>query len=441
MIIEVDTVKGFQDYLPPESLKRKEVKRVIEKYFSLYGFLPIETPFIEFDEIMKPDALPNEEQDEAVSDRFRLKDRGGRNLGLRYEFTFQLNRIMKMNPTMKLPFRRYQIGEVFRDEPIGVGRFRQFTQCDVDIIGDSNVNSEAELITMASSILKELNIPFEIQINNRKLLNEIIESVEIKNIKQVMRELDKIDKIGEDTVKSNLRKFADPNQIMTLFKLMEKDITFFKDNAFEGIKDLETLSTLCKKNGIVTKFNPFMIRGFGYYTGNIYEIKLPKKSTIVAGGRYDKSVGKYLNREIPAVGISFGLERVTQLANIPIPAPIKAIILSIQQNTVSNSLAKKFRESGIPVLVSEDKIGKSLEYADAKGIPFVIFIGEDEVKKKKFKIRNMQSGEERMLGEKSIISFLKKQNLFIIPEQLEKAEKVEKTHKKDNAQEMIDEIK
>lgn len=435
MMPEVDTVKGFQDYLPPESLKRREVKKIIEKYFSLYGFVPVETPFIEFDELMKPDALPTEEQDEAVSDRFRLKDRGGRNLGLRYEFTFQLNRLMKMNPNLKLPFRRYQIGEVFRDEPIGAGRFRQFTQCDADIIGDSSINSEAELIMMAASILKELNIPLEIQINNRKLLNEIIESVEIKNAKQVMRELDKIDKIGEDAVKSNLRKFADPNQIMTLFKLMEKDIKFFKDNAFEGIKDLETLYVLCKKNGITVKFNPFMIRGFGYYTGNIYEIKLPGKSTVVAGGRFDKSVGKYINREIPAVGISFGLERVTQLANIPIPAPIKAILLSIQQSNASNSLAKKFRESGIPVLVSEDKIGKSLEYADSRGIPYVIFIGEDEVKKKKFKLRNMQSGEERMLGEKSIISFLKKQNPVIVPEQLEKAEK------KEEAQEIIDKTK
>lgn len=434
MIIEVDTVKGFQDILPPDSLKRREVKKVIEKYFSLYGFLPIETPIVEFDELMKPDSLPNEEQDEMVSDRFRLRDRGGRNLGLRYEFTFQLNRIIKMNANMALPFKRYQIGEVFRDEPISAGRFRQFTQCDADILGDSSIQSEVDLISMTSRILDELNISCEIQVNNRKLLNSIIESVEIKSIKQVMRELDKLEKVGEDAVKTALRKYADTNQIMTLFKLLEKDLKFFKDNAFEGAKDIESLINQCKRNGIQKiKFNPFMIRGLGYYTGNIFEVKERGKSTIAGGGRYDKSVGKYLNREIPAVGISFGLERVTQSSNIPIPAPVKAILISIQQSNATSSLTKKLRESGVPCISSEDKIGKSLEYADSQGIPFVIFIGSEEVEKKKFKIRNMQSGEERMLGEKSLISFLKKSNPVIVPEQLEKKEKI-----KDEAQEIID---
>src|SRR3972149_149307 len=133
MKIEVDTVKGFQDILPPESLKRDSVRKIIEKHFRLHGFAPIETPVIEFDELMKPDTI--NEEDEAVSDRFRLNDRAGRNLGLRYEFTFQLARIFKSNPNIKLPFRRFQIGQIFRDEPVGAGRFRQFTQCDVDIMG------------------------------------------------------------------------------------------------------------------------------------------------------------------------------------------------------------------------------------------------------------------------------------------------------------------
>src|SRR3989344_6464741 len=141
MISEVDTVKGFTDYLPPESLKRDKIRKIVEKVYRLYGFLPIETPIIEYDETMKPNTLPNEQEDEAVSDRFRLKDRAARSLGLRYEFTFQLSRILKQNPNIKLPFRRYQIGDVFRDEPIRAGRTRQFTQCDIDILGDSSVNA------------------------------------------------------------------------------------------------------------------------------------------------------------------------------------------------------------------------------------------------------------------------------------------------------------
>src|SRR3989344_6049993 len=118
MKLDISSVKGFQDYLPPESLKRDKIKKIAEKYYKLYGFLPVETPMMEFDELMKPESLPNEQEDEAVRDRFRLQDRGSRNLGLRYEFTFQLARIFKENPNIKLPFKRYQIGEVFRDEPI-----------------------------------------------------------------------------------------------------------------------------------------------------------------------------------------------------------------------------------------------------------------------------------------------------------------------------------
>ena len=127
MKTEIDTVKGFQDYLPPESLKREAIKKIVEKWFKLYGFSPVETPIIEFDELMQSNT-----EDEAVSDRFRLKDKGNRELGLRYEFTFQLARILKKNPTIKLPFKRYQIGEVFRDEPLRVGRTRQFTQSIVE---------------------------------------------------------------------------------------------------------------------------------------------------------------------------------------------------------------------------------------------------------------------------------------------------------------------
>ncbi len=403
MQIDIGTVKGFQDFLPPESLKREAVQKVIERYFKLYGFLPIETPVIEFDELMKPDVL--ESEDAAVSDRFRLKDRAGRNLGLRYEFTFQLSRIFKQNPNIKLPFRRYQIGQVFRDEPTGAERFRQFTQCDADIIGDSSVQADAECLALFSSILKELKIAAEIQVNNRKLLNAIIESVEIKNQKEVMKELDKKEKIGEDMVKLNLKKYADSNQIMTLFKLFEKDLKFFIDNAFDGAKELQELQLRCRKYGLNIKFNPYMIRGLSYYTGNIFEIIQPGKGSLAGGGRYDKSVGKYSGKEIPAVGISFGFERVVQLANIEIETT-KTIIISLKQDNETIKLTKKLRESGISCLPSFEKVGKALEFANALQIKYAIFIGEDEIKKGKYKLRDMCLGTEKFLTEKQILAEL-----------------------------------
>ena len=412
MQIELDTVKGFRDFLPPESLKRDKIKKIVEKYYKLYGFVPIETPTIELDELMKPNTLPNEEEDEAISDRFRLKDRAGRNLGLRYEFTFQLARIFKQNQNIKLPFRRYQIGENYRDEPIKPGRTRQFTQCDADIIGDSSVNAEAELLSLVNEIFKELGLKeYEVRINNRKLLNAIIESVEITESKKVMKELDKIEKVGEDVVKVNLKKYADSNKILTLFKLMEKPLEFFVENSFDGASEIKELEEKCKKYGVKIVFSPSLVRGFGYYTGFIFEFVVNGKNALVGGGRYDNSVGKYLNREIPAVGISFSIESIMgncpkEIENLEIDFIPKALIISIEQDSESFKLTKKLRKENISCFMTSDRIGKALEYANACSIPYVIFVGEEEVKKDKFKIKNMKSGKEDLLTEKQMISSL-----------------------------------
>jgi histidyl-tRNA synthetase len=413
MKIEIDTVKGFRDYLPPESQKRTEIIATAKKIFELYGFLPIETPIIEYDELMRPDSLPNEGEDDAVAERFKLQDRGGRNLGLRYEFTFQLSRILKQNPNLKMPFKRYQIGPVFRDEPIRQGRVRQFTQCDIDIIGDSSINADAECISCISDVLQALNIKdFQIQLNNRKLLNAIIESVQIKNSKQVLRELDKMQKIGEDTVKLNLRKYTTPNQIITLLKILDKPLSFFIENAFDGSEELQELINLCQLYGLKPVFNPYMVRGFAYYTGPIFEFLKEGKTSIVGGGRYDNSVGKFLNREIPAVGISFSIEALSslcpELSELKTEPQSQVLIISIEEDKESIKLAKSLRKKNISTILTFGQISKQLEYANSQKIPYVIFLGEDEVNNKKFKLKDMTSGEEKLLTEKQLISKLVK---------------------------------
>ena len=409
MKIEIDSVKGFHDFLPPESLKREEIKKIVEKQFKLYGFLPVETPLIEFDELMKSDKLPSETEDSAISERFKLQDRGKRNLGLRYEFTFQLARIFKQNPNIKLPFKRYQIGPLLRDEPVGPLRFRQFTQCDADIIGDLTTNADAECLSLVSDILKELKIPAEIQVNNRQLLSSIIESVEIKKTNEIMRELDKLDKLDIDIVKANLRKYASANQIITLFKILEKGPEFLKENAFPGYEQLEELISLCKDYNVKLKFNPYLARGLSYYTGNIFEVRLPDRNeSIAAGGRYDKVVGKYSSRDIPAVGISFGLERLSQLSQIQPENPIKTIIISINKDKEAIKLTKKLRKSDISCITSFGKTGKALEYANSQNVPYAIFLGEEEIQSKKYKLKDMSSGEEKLLSEKQLIQKLSK---------------------------------
>src|SRR3989338_4395340 len=408
MIYEPETVKGFQDILPPDSQKFQAIERVIEKHFKLYGFLPIKTPTIEFDELMRTNNVG--EEDEAVSDRFRLQDRGGRNLGLRYEFTFQLARLFKQNPNIKLPLRRYQIGSVFRDEPTGQGRFKEFTQCDADIIGDSSIEADAECIALWSDILKALKIKAEIHISNKKLAYAILDSIQLQQKREILKELDKLDKLGEDTIKTNLKKYADANQILTLFKLLEKDLEFFVKNLFEGSDEIFKVQELGKTLGFTIKFNPFIVRGLSYYTGNVIEFKVAEgKHAIGGGGRYDGVAGRFLNRKIPAIGVSFGIERLMEYAQIK-NETTKTLVISLEKDKEANNLAKKLRKENISCIMVSDKPGKALEYGNAYQIPYAIFIGAEELAKKKYKLKNMTSGEEKDLTEKKLISLLKKES-------------------------------
>jgi len=400
-MVEIETVKGFRDVFPPESLKRQKVREVIEKNFKLFGFMPIETPSIEYEELAKGD----NEKDEAVSERFRLKDRGERNLSLRYEFTFQLKRIFKENPNIKLPLRRYQIGNMFRDEPVEKDRYREFMQLDADIIGDSSMKADAECLALADKICKELGIDYKLKINNRKLVNSILKKLDITDTENVLRELDKVEKFGEDEVKKNLTKFADKVQIVGLFKLLQKNIDYFVKEKFEGAEELNELFKILKQYDIKPIFSPSLVRGFSYYTGNIFEGYNEKiKGSLFGGGRYDNLVGKYIKRDIPAVGNSYG--RILDYPDIQ-AENTKAILISIKQDKKTIELMKKLRESQISCFMM-DKPGKAVEYANSSNIPYVIFIGDEEAKKGKFKLRDMKSGKEKMLVEKSLIKELKK---------------------------------
>ena len=396
----IETVKGFRDVLPPESIKRQKIRQIIEKNFKIFGFIPIETPTIEYEELVKGD----NEKDSAVSDRFRLTDRGKRELALRFEFTFQLKRIFKENPNIKLPFRRYQMGYVFRDEPIEKDRYREFMQCDVDIIGDASIKADAECLAVTDKICKELEIKYKVLINNRKLINSILQRLEINDNQNVLRELDKIAKVGEDIVKQELTRYAEKDQIVKLFKILNNNIDYFVKEKFEGANEILELMNLCKQYKINAIFSPFLMRGLAYYTGNIFEGYSDEiRGSIFGGGRYDNSVGRYVNKQLPAVGNSLG-----RLLDLKVNAEsTKCLLISIAQDKKTIDLMSNLRDSEISCFMME-KPSKALEYANSYEIPFVIFLGEDEVKKKKFKLRDMKTGKESMLSEDSIIRFLKK---------------------------------
>jgi len=388
----IDTAKGFQDFTGEEALKREKIKEILIKNFKIFGFEPVETPIIEYEEFVKG----NNEFDEAVSDIFKLKDRGERNLALRYEFTFQLKRLAN---NKKLPYKRYQIGEVFRDEPTSSNRFREFTQCDVDTVG-SSVKDEAEILALISKIYKELGIKFKIKVNNRKLLNSVIKNLGIENTEFVLREIDKLDKQGEDLVKSSLAKFIDKDKIIKLFKILGKNLNSFKK--FEGYKELKELIELCKIYKTKIDFQPTLARGLSYYNGSVFEVKTQgMKETIAAGGSYSIN-------NIQSTGISFGLERVSQLSKIKLNEK-KILIISIGQDKKAVSLAEKIRKQGISCSIFYGQPSKALDYANSLNIPYVIFIGKDEVKKKKIKLKDMKTGKEKLMSEKQLIEELKLQ--------------------------------
>ena len=395
-----ELVKGFRDILPEEALKREKVRQIITETCRKYGFLPLETPTIEYEELVKGD----NELDEAVSTIYKLKDRAERKLALRYEFTFQLSRLLSENSNIKLPLRRYQTGSVFRDEPIGVGRYREFTQFDIDVIGDESIKADAEILAVVSEIFKKLGIKIEIIVNNRKLLNSIIESLGIENKEFAIREIDKIDKLGEDEVKKSLNKFIDKPTIIKLLSLLRKPLSYFASQKLQGSEELRELEKLCKIYGIKLKFSAKLARGLSYYTGNVFEIaSQDSKGSLGGGGRYDEKVGKEKNQKIPAAGIGLGFDRICELAKIK-PEKIKCLIISIQQDEKAIKLAEKLRKKEVSCFVMY-QISKALDYANSLGIPYVIFIGKEEVKKKKIKLRDMKSGEEKMLGEKELLAF------------------------------------
>jgi histidyl-tRNA synthetase len=370
------TVKGFKDFLGEEARKRKKIIKIIEDNFTKYGFEPAETPIVEFEEFV----TGGNKNDEAVRDVFRLKDRGERELALRYEFTFQLKRIAQKQ---KLPFKRFQIGSVFRDEPIKKGRLRQFIQCDADIIGSSN-KDEAECLAMTQKIFDELGIKIKILINNRKLLNEILAELKIKDSdkEQVLREIDKLEKSPINEIAKNLSKY---NAERILDILNEKEAFFEKYSAYKEIKQLKEFGKLY---GLKTEFKPNLARGLSYYNGSVFEIVSDEINVSIAGG------GSYLIDGMQATGISLGLEPIFLISKIQ-PENINYLIVSLEQDKESIKLAEKLRKKSSVQLLLDKSIGKAMEYANSKNIENVIIVGEKEVKAKKFKAKNMKTGKEK----------------------------------------------
>lgn len=399
--------KGTRDVFQEQKIAKDSVTDTIKQTFELYGFSPLETPIIETYETLSSKYSGGSE---ILKETFKLKDQGERELGLRYDLTVPLARFIAMNPQIKLPFKCYQLGSVFRDGPISSNRLRQFTQCDADVIGIKSLTAEAELLSLAEDVFKKLKIKITIKVNNRKILDSILQELKVKEEDRntAILTIDKLDKLTEEDVKKELKEKSIPVKFLEIIK---QPLSKLKLSDKEGLNELKELLKLCKSFGIKdVKPDLSLARGLNYYTGTVFEVFTKgTKEAIAGGGRYDKMIGNFVGQgDYPAVGISFGIDRLTNLLKTDKKTPAQLYIIPIKTFTESIKIAKQLREQGIKVDIDlNDKgISRNLDYADKLNIPYVIFIGNKEIKAKKLKLRNMKTGKEKLVTIKNIKNYL-----------------------------------
>ena len=418
--MDYQNVKGTQDYLSNAEVVRRNIRRTLEDVFIQYGCKPLETPILNYTELL---ASKYGGGAEILEEMYTLTDRGERDLALRYDLTIPFAKVVAMNPTLRMPFKRYEIGKVFRDGPIKTGRLREFTQCDVDIVGVESQIAEAELMVMALDAFGKLDLKVTIQYNNRKLLTGMLEvfGVESEKRNKAVLILDKLEKIGLEAVITELSEQGLANStIASIRKFLrdENNITFNyfetyanqNEQVREGLNELKELASYLDYLSVDNQcvFNPFLARGLEIYTGTIYEMFLSDqtiKSSIGSGGRYDNAIGGLLgtNENYSTVGISFGLDVIyTAIRNsekrLEDSQDVDYYIVPLSTPKESLMVAKDLRKKGFSVEyeMSNKKLGKALNKANKEKIRNVVIIGEDEVKNNQIKIKDMITGDENV---------------------------------------------
>ena len=428
---------GFRDYSPEEMIFREEVLAAIKAVYEKYGFVPLDTPCVELAEVLLGE---NKEIDKQIF-YLRLADEEDR-LTLRYDLTVPLARYVAANlDNLTLPFKRYQIGEVFRGEKPQAGRYRQFKQFDADIIGSSSMMADAEIIMMMAEALSSLKIKkFIIKINNRKVLDGLAKKNGLKNdeiAKKFFRTLDKLSKIGEEEIKNFFKEELKMSQltceeIINFLKIDGKDLekiekakTVLSGGKIgeEGLRELTDLIRYLQSMGVSSDLYQLdfsIARGLDYYTGTVFEaylLDLPQIGSVMSGGRFDDLISRFSPRDLPAVGASIGLDRLfaaMEKLKIVQPSPVLTEVmvtnLEKDQESLYLSLVANLRREGIKTEIyfgKEESLRGQIGYANRKRIPIVIIIGENERKKEEALIKDMRFGKQEPALLKEIIEAIK----------------------------------
>ncbi|MEG9295195.1 histidine--tRNA ligase [Mangrovibacillus sp. Mu-81] len=420
--MDYQNVKGTQDYLPEAESVRRKIRRTLEDVFIQYGCKPLETPILNYTDLLSSKYGGGAE---ILEEMYTLSDRGGRDLALRYDLTIPFAKVAAMNPGLKMPFKRYEIGKVFRDGPIKAGRFREFTQCDVDIVGIDSQLAEAELMGMALEAFKRLGLNIVIQYNNRKLLTGMLDvfGVPSERINKAVLTLDKLEKVGIKAVIAELSELEISEASQRSIKGFltdeyNRELDYFEpysrqnEQVKKGLEEMQELISIINYLGNDGQciFNPFLARGLEIYTGTIYELFLTDgsiKSSIGSGGRYDNAIGGLLgtNETFSTVGISFGLDVIYAAVSgkkTSSKSGLDYYVIPMGMGKEALGLANELRAEGYKVEcdMSGKKPGKLLDKANKEGVRNVIFIGEDEVKENRYKVKDMVTGEEEAFSYK-----------------------------------------
>lgn len=427
-----ETIKGTFEYLPDKQIVRENIKAVLQSTFIKYGFAPVETPIISSYELL---ASKYSEGADILNEMYTLSDRGERALGLRYDLTVAFCKLISSNPGIILPFKRYEIGKVFRDGPVRVGRNREFTQCDVDMVGVKSMMAEAEYMTMAAEAYKNLGLDIVIKFNNRKLLSGLISAVcgditEDTNRKVIML-IDKFAKLTDEELKKQFcelgileSKYLELRDLLSSdFETLEGKLDKYTLNstALEGLAEIKDLYSFMDGTTAIEymQFAPYLARGIDIYTGTVWEVFLKNgligsgnnqvdfcNTSIGGGGRYDKIITGFVDdgKEYPAVGMTFGLdviyEVLTRIDDANARSFVDLFVIPMGTEKESFAFVSSLRSLGVNVEIEKNKrkVKKSMDYANKTAIPFTCVIGSNEVEQNLINIKNMGTGEQQQFS-------------------------------------------
>lgn len=397
--IKAQTLKGFRDFEPQEARKRQYIISWLRPVFESYGFEPLETPALEYEEV-----LLGKYGDEGDKLMYRFVDKGGRKVALRYDQTVPLARYIAQNyQTIAFPFKRYQIQPVWRAENTQKGRYREFLQCDIDTVGTASETADAEIITIVSDCYKALGFKkVTVLLNDRSLFKDLPAKALII--------LDKLKKIGPEKVRAELKSKGFDEKILEQFK------------AKKATKYLETVVSLAQKMGVNKEsmvFEPTLARGLDYYTSLIIEVEVEnyKSGSVGGGGRYDNLIGTFANKNVPAVGFSFGFDRIMEAMEEQKLFPQELndsttkVLVTVfpEYEKQSMELVSTLRNKGInaEMYLEDSKLDKQLKYADKKKILYVIVLGPEEVKENVVTIKTLKTGKQEKLTVEQLITIFK----------------------------------